>query len=252
MDIERVKENKFFKTISNSYLYEMVKIVADYKKIKHKSFYDSVNNDELSIICEIKRQDFYGDSKDYEFDKKFYSTGLVKYSHALSVVTVDEFFDANPSYIEEIRGYVDLPILQRDIIVSPIQIYEAKKVGASAVSFIVKVMDERTLAEYINICNRLNLDAVMEVYDERDIEKSINCDASIICLTNREKEIDFDYMKDLIDSIPDDILVIFQSYFNNPDDINIFKELNVQALIINNLYTKYERESFFEKLEVIN
>ena len=102
---------------------------------------------------------------------------------ALSVLTDEKFFQGRLDYLRQIREVVQLPLLRKDFIIDELQIYEA--VNADAVLLIAAILDDAQLRDYRQLAGQLKLAALVEVHDEKELERALNAGAEIIGMAGR-------------------------------------------------------------------
>ena len=216
-----------------------------YEEVKEKAlalpgrgniFKNALAKKELSFICECKKaspskgiiaEDFpYLDiAKDYD------AAG----ADAISVLTEPKWFLGSDEYLKEISENVSIPCLRKDFVVDPYMIYEAKILGASAVLLIVAILSEKELAEYLEICSEIGLDALVEAHDEAEIRTALSVNASIIGVNNRNLK-DFSVDKEnslkLRKIIPNDVLFVSESGIESADDIKYVREMGADAVLV--------------------
>jgi indole-3-glycerol phosphate synthase len=103
----------------------------------------------------------------------------------LSVLTDEHFFMGHLSYLAKIREVVSLPLLRKDFICDPYQIYEARAAGADAILLIAAMLDAEQLTEYNALATELHLDVLLEVHDEAELEVALTTDCKLIGINNR-------------------------------------------------------------------
>ncbi len=103
----------------------------------------------------------------------------------LSILTDEHFFMGHLRYLALIRETVSLPLLRKDFMVDPYQIYEARAAGADAILLIASCLELQQLKEYHSIASVLHLDVLLEVHDEREMEKALQTDCTLIGVNNR-------------------------------------------------------------------
>ncbi len=104
---------------------------------------------------------------------------------ALSVLTDAKFFNGCLDYLKDIHHAVDIPVLRKDFIVDPYQIYEARAAGADAVLLIVAALSDQQLHELRGLCAELHLDALVEVHDEQELERALRLNPDMLGINNR-------------------------------------------------------------------
>src|SRR5207249_1140098 len=105
---------------------------------------------------------------------------------ALSVLTDEKYFQGRIEYLQLIRDAVGLPILRKDFIIDELQIYESAGRGADAILLIVAILDNSQLRDYRALAEHLRMAILVEVHDERELERALNTGASIIGINNRD------------------------------------------------------------------
>lgn len=103
----------------------------------------------------------------------------------LSVLTDQHFFMGRLENLTRIRGEVDLPLLRKDFILDPFQIYEARCAGADAILLITAILELPQMIDYIALARDLALDILLEVHDERELDVALRTDCTLIGVNNR-------------------------------------------------------------------
>lgn len=102
----------------------------------------------------------------------------------LSVHTDPHFLGCNEDF-RKVRAAVSLPLLRKDFIIDPYQIYEARALGADAILLIVRILTGKQLASFLAIAHTLGMDALVEIHDRSDLEKAQRTEASFLGINNR-------------------------------------------------------------------
>ena len=105
---------------------------------------------------------------------------------AVSVLTDEQFFKGSLEHLRQVRAYVALPLLRKDFIIDPYQVYEARLAGADAVLLIVAALDNAILRDLIALARALTMTPLVEVHDERETERALAADAPVIGVNNRD------------------------------------------------------------------
>jgi indole-3-glycerol phosphate synthase len=104
---------------------------------------------------------------------------------ALSVLTDQPHFKGSIHDLENARQSTSLPVLRKDFLISSYQIFESAVMGADAILLIVRILDPEQLKDYLDLCNELHMDALVEIHSEKDIEKATRAGAKLIGINNR-------------------------------------------------------------------
>ncbi len=216
-----------------------------YEEVKEKSlalpgrgniFKKALAKEELSFICECKKaspsKGVIAEEFPYlEIAKDYDAAG----ADAVSVLTEPKWFLGSDKYLKEISENVSIPCLRKDFVVDPYMIYEAKLLGASAVLLIVAILSEKELAEYLEICSEIGLDALVEAHDEAEIRTALSVSASIIGVNNRNLK-DFSVDKEnslkLRKIIPNNVLFVSESGIETAEDIRYVREMGADAVLV--------------------
>ena len=105
---------------------------------------------------------------------------------AVSVLTEEDFFMGSPEYLKAIADEINIPILRKDFIIEPYQIFEAKVLGASAVLLIAAILDESELKYLLETAHSLGMEALVETHDLDEAQKAVQSGALIIGINNRD------------------------------------------------------------------
>lgn len=152
-----------------------------------RGFERSVNQDGVRIIAEIKRASPSKGEINLDLNP---SALAVAYqaggAAALSVLTEPAFFKGSQRDLQLAREAVLLPVLRKDFIIDPYQVYESAAMGADAILLIVRILDDESLHALHQLARNLGLDVLTEVFDEQDAARAAALKASLIGINNRD------------------------------------------------------------------
>ena len=154
---------------------------------------------------------------------------------AISVVTEEDFFQGDLGWIAKIRSTSALPVLRKDFVWQPFQVYETRAAGASAILLIVAMLQPGELKELVALAQQLELDPLVEVHDEAELGEALEAGASIIGVNNRDlKTFDVTLQTSLrlARLIPDDRLFVVESGIHTRKDIDLLLEAGADAFLI--------------------
>jgi indole-3-glycerol phosphate synthase len=194
------------------------------------------NSKRVRVIAEVKKA---SPSKGV-FRTDFSVANLVRDyceagASAISVVTEEDFFQGNVGWISEIRELAPLPVLRKDFVFDPYQIYETKNAKASAILLIVAMLQSEELARFISLARQVGLDALVEVHDETELREAIDAGATIIGVNNRNLktfQVDIATSHRLAKLIPDDCIFVVESGIRGRSDIDELLESGADAFLI--------------------
>jgi indole-3-glycerol phosphate synthase len=208
----------------------------------------------LSFICEVKKASpskgvIAADFPYLKIALEYEAAGAA----AISVLTEPDYFLGSDQYLLEIAAAVSIPVLRKDFIIDPFQIYEAKLLGARAVLLICALLDAQTLGEYIKIAAELGLSSLVEIHDESEAEQAARAGARIIGINNRDLKtfkVDFSVTARLRPLIPAGILTVAESGITSPDDVRALSGLGLDgALVGESLMRAADKKQFLAELK---
>ena len=153
---------------------------------------------------------------------------------AISVLTDEKYFAGHKNCLMQIRQNVQLPLLRKDFIIDPIQIYETRAIGADAVLLIVRALGKK-LAEFISLSNEMGLSPLVEVHDEEELDLALAVGSEIIGINNRNLDTfitDIETSRRLKARIPADKIVVAESGISNRKDIESLMDVGINAFLI--------------------
>jgi indole-3-glycerol phosphate synthase len=153
----------------------------------------------------------------------------------LSVLTDEHFFMGHLLYLAKIREVVSLPLLRKDFICDPYQIYEARAAGADAVLLIAAMLDAGPLAEYNALANELQLDVLLEVHDEKELEVALTTGCELIGINNRNLQTfatDLATTERLLPLIPSGHFVVAESGISSRADVLRLQKAGASGFLV--------------------
>jgi indole-3-glycerol phosphate synthase len=153
---------------------------------------------------------------------------------AISVLTDEKYFAGHKNYLTQVRQNVKLPLLRKDFIIDPLQIYETRAIGADAVLLIVHILGNK-LTEFILLSRELGLSPLVEVHTLEELEFALAADAEIIGINNRNLNTfvtDIETSRKLKARMPTDKIVVAESGIKSGADIEFLMQANIQTFLI--------------------
>ena len=154
---------------------------------------------------------------------------------ALSVLTDETHFGGSLEDLRAARAACDLPILRKDFIVDPYQLYEAAVNGADAVLLIVRALEDEPLSRLYDVARGLDLDCLVEVHDEEELERALRLDADVIGINNRnldEGGVDVSTTYELMPDVPAGKTVVAESGISDRSELEELERVGVDAVLI--------------------
>lgn len=215
----------------------------DFKKalVKPSSTEDSKT---INIIAEIKKASpsrgiIRDDFNPVEIARAYEESGAV----AISVLTDKHFFQGDLEYLKQIKEVTSIPILDKDFIIDPYQIYQARIYGADAILLIAAILGDDELKDYLTLTHQLGLSALLEVHTLEELKKVLLTDAQIIGINNRDLRnfnVNPDTSVQLVKYIPDNKIVVSESGINNKDLILTLQKEGIDAFLIGEAFMREE------------
>lgn len=169
-------------------------------------FERALKNGRMAFICEVKKASPSRGIIDPDFPyRKIAREYEAAGADCVSCLTEPEWFLGSDRIFCEIRGDISLPMLRKDFTVDEYQIYEAKRMGADAVLLICALLDTKTLARYLTLCDNLGISALVETHDEAEIRSAVSAGARLLGVNNRNLKdftVDLSNATRLRDKIP--------------------------------------------------
>lgn len=154
---------------------------------------------------------------------------------AISVLTDHKYFKGKPEYLRLVRGVTPLPLLRKDFIIDPYQIYEARALGADAVLLIVAALTPYELQDYLRLAAKLALAALVEVHTAEEVEIACRAGAQLIGINNRDLRtfrVDLQTTIELRPLIPPGPVVVSESGIKHKGDAIKVAAAGIDAILV--------------------
>ena len=210
-----------------------------FQKEKPRGFFKKLtlsSKNRFGLIAEIKkaspskgiiRKDFFPEQIALDYQKSGAS--------CISVLTDKHFFMGHNSYLTKVKLTIDLPVLRKDFIVDPIQIYESRVIGADCILLITACLTDHELQDYYNIAKSLEMDVLIEIHNEEELNRALKLKPPMIGINNRNlktMEVSLNTSKELIKNIPDEILVVSESGLKTHCDLKFMEDNGINCFLI--------------------
>lgn len=156
-------------------------------------------------------------------------------AHAISVLTESHFFGGDLSHLGTVRETVSLPVLQKDFVIDPFQVYEGRIMGADAILLIAAILDRDQLRELTELSSSLGLAPLVEVHDEEDLEKISGLSLPLLGINNRSLEtleVNIETTFRLLKKISSGLPTISESGIRCREDIRRLGEAGVRGILM--------------------
>ncbi|MDR0570876.1 MAG: indole-3-glycerol phosphate synthase TrpC [Clostridiales Family XIII bacterium] len=190
----------------------------------------------LSFICEVKKaspsKGVISEEFPYLEVARAYEAGGAA---CVSVLTEREYFLGDDRYLREISEAVALPVLRKDFVTDPFQIFQARVLGAKAVLLIRAILTEGRLAALAALARELGMSALVEVHDEGELRSALAAGARLIGVNNRDLrtfEVDLGNSLRLREKTPADVVFVAESGISRREDVLALEAAGVDAALV--------------------
>jgi len=193
--------------------------------------------DGINIIAEFKRRSpskgvIRADADLPSIIRSYQAGGAT----GISVLTEQDHFDGSLADLEEVKTCIDLPVLRKDFVFDPYQVYEAAAAGADAVLLIVAALDDQQLESLRRLAeDDLGMDALVEVHNSQEMDRAAGCGAMLIGVNNRNLrtfEVSLDTSYELAPLAPGGALLVSESGLNEAADLRRLRERGFHGFLI--------------------
>ncbi|MFC1994206.1 indole-3-glycerol phosphate synthase TrpC [Chloroflexota bacterium] len=201
-----------------------------------RDFAGALEGQGISLIAEVKRASPSKGALRLDLDAAaLASTYSQSGAAAISVLTESSYFRGSLADLEAVRRAVRLPILCKDFIVDPYQIYEASAYGADAVLLIVAVLTQEELGLLLETAHLLEMEALIEVHNRDELMRALELSPRVIGINNRnlaDFSVDLETTFKLRPLVPPETVVVSESGIDNRKDLICLEEAGVSAILV--------------------
>ena len=200
-----------------------------------------LSGDNTGIIAEFKRQSPSKGIINDKADVKEVSGGYAAHgASAISVLTDFNFFGGSVDDLQKARSVTSIPILRKEFIIDPYQIYEAKAIGADLILLIAAILEQEEAESMASLAHELGLQVLMEIHGEEELDL-ITDHVDVVGVNNRNLktfEVSLEHSAELAARIPDRYLKISESGISSPADIRYLKQHGFRGFLIGENFMK--------------
>lgn len=159
----------------------------------------------------------------------------------LSVLTDEDFFQGSDDYLLEARSACNLPVIRKEFIIDPYQVYEARALSADCILLIVACLSDEQLLELNMLAHELGMDVLVEVHDKEELDRALKLDNKLMGINNRNLrtfEVSTQTTLDLLSFIPEDKLVITESAIHTREDVQLMLDSKVYGFLVGEAFMR--------------
>jgi indole-3-glycerol phosphate synthase len=194
------------------------------------------------VIAEIKRASpskgvLRGDFRPADIARSYAANGAA----CLSVLTDIDFFQGSDTYLQEARAACSLPVIRKDFIIDPYQVYEARAINADCILLIVSCLEDAQMLELNDLAHELGMDVLIEVHDAAELERALAVNNRLVGINNRNLrtfEVSLETTLSLLDRIPSDRILVTESGIHTPEDVRLMREHDVNAFLVGEAFMR--------------
>jgi indole-3-glycerol phosphate synthase len=159
----------------------------------------------------------------------------------LSVLTDVDFFQGSDEYLKQARAACALPVLRKDFMIDPYQVYEARAIGADGILLIAAALEDARMHDLAALAHELDIDVLVEVHDQWELERALELDVRLVGVNNRDLrtfDVRLETTLDMLDEIPEDRIVVTESGILTPADAARMRDHGVNAFLVGEAFMK--------------
>lgn len=206
------------------------------------SLEQSMAQGRAAVIAEIKRASpSKGVLRDPFHPREIATSYAAAGAAALSVLTDRDFFQGADAYVGMARAVCNVPILRKDFILDPYQVYEARCIGADCILLIVAALTDGALQHLAQLAQQLGLEVLVEVHDRAELERALRLEGVLIGINNRDLRSFVTRLEttlDLLPQIPSGMSVVTESGINCKEDVALMRQHGVHAFLVGEAFMR--------------
>ncbi len=159
----------------------------------------------------------------------------------LSVLTDQDFFQGHDDYLVAARNACILPVIRKDFIVDPYQVYESRALGADCILLIVAALEDDKLKELYDLSSEIGMDTLVEVHNQNELDRAMRLDLDILGINNRDLhsfETSLSTTLDLLYQLPDSCLVVTESGIHSRENVQLMRDHGVNSFLVGEAFMR--------------
>jgi indole-3-glycerol phosphate synthase len=197
-----------------------------------------------AVIAEVKKASPSKGVFREDFDPARIAESYEKAGAAcLSILTDKEYFQGSEAFLQQGRNACSIPVIRKDFLIDPYQVFEAKVINADCILLIVSALSDMQLQDLSGLATELGMDVLVEVHDEQELHSALKLDTPLVGINNRNLhtfEVTLENTYALLDQIPVDRMVVTESGILGRDDVAAMRAKQVNAFLVGEAFMRAE------------
>ena len=159
----------------------------------------------------------------------------------LSVLTDKQYFQGSPEYLKQARAACNIPVLRKDFMIEPYQVYETRAMGADCILIIAAALDLPRMRELEAIAQSLGMGVLVEVHDGEELDLALQLETPLVGINNRNLrtfDVTLETTLNLLSHIPPDRIVVTESGIFTPEDVALMRSHNVNTFLVGEAFMR--------------
>ena len=159
----------------------------------------------------------------------------------LSVLTDKDFFQGQVDYLKQARASCDLPVLRKDFMIDPYQVYESRVMGADCILLIAACLTDAQMAEMEAVARSLDMAVLVEVHDAAELQRALKLQTPLVGINNRNLhtfEVSLDTTINMLKDVPADRLLVTESGIATAEDVQKLRDAKVHAFLVGEVFMR--------------
>ncbi|MCK4675367.1 MAG: indole-3-glycerol phosphate synthase TrpC [Gammaproteobacteria bacterium] len=207
-----------------------------------QSIENKINNNQPAVIAEIKKASPSKGLLRENFDPADIANSYANHGAAcLSVLTDKDYFQGHEDYLKQARAACELPVIRKDFIIDPYQVYEARAINADCILLIVAALDDENLQLLLHLAHELKMDVLMEVHDEQEMRRALKTGAKLIGINNRNLstfDTSLETTLSMLDMVNENHILVTESGIHTKDDVQLMHDNGVNAFLVGEAFMR--------------
>jgi len=208
------------------------------------SIENKINNNQSAVIAEIKKASPSKGLLRENFEPAEIARSYAEHGAAcLSILTDKDYFQGDEEYLKQARAACQLPVIRKDFIIDPYQVYEARAINADCILLIVSALHDSDLQALFDLAHELGMDVLMEVHDELEMLRALKTGARLIGINNRNLrtfDTSLDTTLSMTGMVSDDHILVTESGIHTRADVQLMRDNGVSAFLVGEAFMRAE------------